>query len=699
MTAPLTDQLHEMTVDELTQFFAARPELAEPPPADLRSLAERANAPFQINQVMRRLDGLALQLVHALAWFDGRGPDGGDGGVGSSDAPGGWTSVAHIEALAAEAPPPGAVAAGLARLRRLGIAGTRADGRWTLVAPIAEGGYVRPFGLGPHLGRRLQRYSLPELQVMARNLGLDENGLKGMLVDRIAGHLSTQPGFGDAVRRGAPGSAELLMLIDSIGGTLGDLGGSITREGMGELRALVSLGLLMPFGGGGFIIPAEIQLVMRGGFPLEQWIVAPADPTRLDEPDSSDPHSGPGRFDNVNIFRDPDEDDGEGGLWGEVEYDRANRAASGRRSGRGGRDSTADTPWSPLVSLAPGAAADVVARIGLRWRDAAVPALKTGGLGVKELRALAGQIGADERTTARLVELGALAGLLGMRVEQPAQLVIPQGRRRPVMAAPIEVLGPTRAFADWVLRDPATRWWSLVRTWWSTPWDVSRAGRPYGDAAKPIAAMSWAWEQPGDLPTIRRRVFEALVALDPGTPIDRSALVAHVTWFEHEPFAERDLEPLETVVDVLREAALLGLISDDGSDNLTTVGLAVAASAARPEGGEDVRSGHARARSAGDIHRAGRPHGDRARRTRCRRADRTRSARGCRVDRRGDGAAVRRGESAPCARRRARGGGDPRVPRRARPPRGAAVPHVSGRRRGAATRRSPRWYVHFLCAL
>ena len=80
-------------------------------------------------------------------------------------------------------------------------------------------------------------------------------------------------------------------------------------------------------------------------------------------------------------------------------------------------------------------------------------ALRSGGLGVRDLRALATELHVDEPTAALLVEVASAAGLLSTAAG-------PDGDPRWI---------PTDAFDAWTARPTAERWLTLVAAWLESP--------------------------------------------------------------------------------------------------------------------------------------------------------------------------------------------------------------------------------------
>ena len=117
-------------------------------------------------------------------------------------------------------------------------------------------------------------------------------------------------------------------------------------------------------------------------------------------------------------------------------------AGAGRRRARAGDHASA----AALVDrTASGAAFEAVRRVELlldQWGTAPPAALRSGGLGVRDLKAAAALLHVDETTTALLVEVAAAAGLL-------AQGLAPDGEG---------VWLPTDAFDVWSTGAMADRW-------------------------------------------------------------------------------------------------------------------------------------------------------------------------------------------------------------------------------------------------
>jgi hypothetical protein len=199
---------------------------------------------------------------------------------------------------------------------------------------------------------------------------------------------------------------------------------------------------------------------------------------------------------------------------------------------------------SRAVQVAAGAAFDAVRRVELlldQWGSAPPPVLRTGGLGVRELRSVAAVLHVDDRTAAFVVELAATAGLLA--VGAPGDLP--------------ESWLPTDAYDAWARKPAAERWTDLTRAWLASPRTSGDIGSR--DAAgKTLNALSPGLVDPHAVDT-RRIALAQLAALPEaeglasGTGVP--SLVARVRWLRpRRPAAQGPL-----VAWAVEEAAMLGI--------------------------------------------------------------------------------------------------------------------------------------------
>jgi hypothetical protein len=171
-----------------------------------------------------------------------------------------------------------------------------------------------------------------------------------------------------------------------------------------------------------------------------------------------------------------------------------------------------------------------------RWGVEPPPVLRSGGLGVRDLRAAATALDVAEWQAALLIEVAYAAGLLAR-----------SGDRR----VDGEWL-PTRAFDLWRLRETADRWSELAAAWLHTDRVAGLAGER-DDRDRVINALG---DEPvrGSAPQIRRAALRALA--DGGGAADADLIRARLAW---EQPRRRGVLRDRLVGWTLREAELLGL--------------------------------------------------------------------------------------------------------------------------------------------
>ncbi|MFC8799096.1 helicase-associated domain-containing protein [Promicromonospora sp. NPDC057138] len=208
------------------------------------------------------------------------------------------------------------------------------------------------------------------------------------------------------------------------------------------------------------------------------------------------------------------------------------------------------------------AALELVRRVRLlrqSWDENPPSVLRSGGLGVRDLRRVATQLEADERATAFVVEMAALAGLVRDDGDAPPSYV------------------PT--VTDWDDLDDAARWARLVEAWLVSrraPWLVGSRD----DKGALRAPLSPDLQRPW-VPRLRNGVLGVLAAEPAGETVlapTPDAVVEVLTW--HTP---RSVPPASAVEGLLAEAEWLGVT---GAGALSTPGRALLAA---PPDVSDVR--------------------------------------------------------------------------------------------------------------
>jgi hypothetical protein len=172
------------------------------------------------------------------------------------------------------------------------------------------------------------------------------------------------------------------------------------------------------------------------------------------------------------------------------------------------------------------------------------PVLRTGGVGVRDLRSLAGKIGADEQTAAAVIEIAYAAGLVAA-----------------VEVGTSELWLPTSAYDDWIDLDLAHRWAQLVSAWFSGLRAIGLIGRRDSGGGTAAARERLINALAPDLerllaPEIRVLTLQALAKAGAGTAPATEAVVTWVAW--HRP--RRGGQFRDDLVEwSVNEAALLGL--------------------------------------------------------------------------------------------------------------------------------------------
>ncbi|OLT43884.1 DNA-binding protein [Saccharomonospora sp. CUA-673] len=148
------------------------------------------------------------------------------------------------------------------------------------------------------------------------------------------------------------------------------------------------------------------------------------------------------------------------------------------------------------------------------WSDAPSPVLKSGGLGVREVKRLAKDIDVDEQRLAMLAELAVGAGL-----------VVATGDATPEWV-------PTTLTDSWLSSPPAIRWMTLAQAWLDLPRLPGLSGRR-DDKDKALVPLSEELRRP-NAPMLRRRVLSTLSDLPRGAGVKSvEELVANLAW--HAP--------------------------------------------------------------------------------------------------------------------------------------------------------------------
>ncbi|WP_322937050.1 helicase-associated domain-containing protein [Nocardioides bizhenqiangii] len=220
---------------------------------------------------------------------------------------------------------------------------------------------------------------------------------------------------------------------------------------------------------------------------------------------------------------------------------------------------TAERPVHLTESAAAGAAGEFCRRTELLlewWSTRPAAALRTGGLGVRELKATALHLHQSEPDTALVIEAAAGAGLIATRADADGN--------------PVWV--PTDAFDSWLDADIAERWTTLARAWLASTRLPGLVGGRAGDD-KPWNALTPELSSVL-MPETRAMTLAALAEVPPGRALASGtglpSLVARLAW--QRP--RRSRSRADQVAWTVTEAAVLGVT---GLDALSPYGRALIA--------------------------------------------------------------------------------------------------------------------------
>jgi hypothetical protein len=172
------------------------------------------------------------------------------------------------------------------------------------------------------------------------------------------------------------------------------------------------------------------------------------------------------------------------------------------------------------------------------WSAEPAPVLKSGGLGVRDLKRVARELDVDERQAGLIAELALGAGLVADTASQNPEWV------------------PTTAVDSWLGASAANRWATLAGAWLESPRLPGLAGlrdakdrlfAPLSDDLRRVPA-----------PVERHRVLDALAKLPPGTGVAPDDLAAVLAW--RAPRRGGRLRD-EIVRWTLQEATALGIVA------------------------------------------------------------------------------------------------------------------------------------------
>jgi Helicase conserved C-terminal domain len=316
-----------------------------------------------------------------------------------------------------------------------------------------------PAGLGPPLADALSRRSPQRLSDLLEDLGLPPSGDPETALARLADHLG-RPEVVHELLASAPAGVQAVLDRLTWGppvGQVSDADRPVRRAGAsGPVEWLLARGLLGVADAGHVVLPREVALVLRGGRVHRR---AEAKPPPLE---------------------------------------------------------TELKPSARVRDTAAGAAAEavrLVAALGDAWGESPPPVLRSGGLGVRELRRTGARLEVDETVAARVVEVAYATGL-----------VADDGEIDPHWS-------PTPAFDTWHDLDTGRRWAALASAWLATTRSSGLIGtRDARD--NPRLALGSDLDRAA-APQVRRWVLDQLATAgaddEPRAP-DPQSLLALLDW-------------------------------------------------------------------------------------------------------------------------------------------------------------------------
>jgi hypothetical protein len=185
---------------------------------------------------------------------------------------------------------------------------------------------------------------------------------------------------------------------------------------------------------------------------------------------------------------------------------------------------------------------------------AAEPAsvLRSGGLGVRDLRRLARIAAIEEPAAALLLEIAYAAGLLGEADPSGNARGIATSRAGGVVD---EVFLPTAGYDLWRAGGTAQRWELLGRSWLAMTRQAGLVGER-DDRDRPINVLAPELER-ASAPQARREVLDTLAGLAPGAAPGVDDVLALLAW--RTPRRSRGREAVHR--DAIAGATLLGLVA------------------------------------------------------------------------------------------------------------------------------------------
>lgn len=390
------------------------------------------------------------------------------------------TSLEALQALAIGASGE-QVAAAVERSRVLALVWGDDEGLH-LLRTVAEALGERPAGLGRPAAACLARYGADRLAPLLAAAGQPAPAGREAALAAVLALYADSEHLAHVIAAMDGDERSVVASLDA-GGALGSTAAAMhvvpLDEADGPVGRLLARGLVIGIDGDTVELPREVGLVLRGDQPLGKL------------------HPEPPPFEGRDIGQRTADDTGAG------------QAAEAVRL---------------LESLLDG------------WGAAPPPVLRSGGLGVRELRATARAAEVEELVAALLLEIAYAAGLLDRTGETEPEWQ------------------PTPGYDSWLAREPAERWVALATAWLTSPRVAALVGER-DERDKVVAALGPDVVRPAAA-AARREVLSLLADAGAGRAVPAAGLQARAAWLA--PRRAGALRERATGW-ALEEAAVLGI--------------------------------------------------------------------------------------------------------------------------------------------
>jgi hypothetical protein len=515
----LSKELEARSDDSLRALFDARPDLITPAVPDFSALAARASARLSVQRALERLNRPQMQVLETLHLCTNT-----DTGHSVSAAglrkmiPG--SSAAAVErilhslqdlALVHRAEPPHGTPDAAAKQRHYLPVGSLKD-----VVGIYPAGLGRSYTELVRLQPAFAQRAVQLVSELHRSGVAIHDATTPMEAALALQHWTSSPEALNSILATAP-ERTTALLARFRNWAMGAVPqaqrkASITTEGsdVGPVDWLLARGLLVPLDAAHVELPHSVGLSLRGGAIINDFTLQPPVP----------------------------------------ELGRTSAAL---------RRNAALSAISETLRLV----GDLLHAV----RDQPLSTLRSGGVGVREMRRLAELLRIEQERAGLLLELAALAGLIRLDVDSSSWVQPPQ--------------------LEWLVLPRQEQWLWLVNAWLASERVPSLVGQPINGArgvpaahrsasGSTVIALSAEAQRP-DAPLVRKRILEILNELtmeagsadDTAPVLDAAAVLQRAEWAQ--PRMARRFSSM--IRGVLAEAELLGLV---GSGALSQLGSAMA---------------------------------------------------------------------------------------------------------------------------